>query len=214
MGGQCPQLNSGLGTSHGWFSSLWEGIFIKMEISIHPMKIPSHGLENQPWLVNFYTFSSCGSSTWPKNVMHHYIFDISGNCCKPWCSKHTYINIYIGHQVALPTSMSLVTLTRTNCTSPTFYFSTTTPQTNKKTPNVNCCWLFNVNEFVMASGMFWFWGLVCLDFTGTKTLDWCETFEERCQMQNSKNEWTLLFVFLDALASLDFTLVSDWLAGS
>ena len=99
MGGQCPQLNSGLGTSHGWFSSLWEGIFIWMEISIHPMKIPSRGLENQPWLVNFYAFSSCGSSTGPKNVTHHYIFDISGNRCKPWNSKHTYINIYIGHKV-------------------------------------------------------------------------------------------------------------------
>ena len=22
-GGQCPQLNSGLGTSHGWLSSMW-----------------------------------------------------------------------------------------------------------------------------------------------------------------------------------------------
>ena len=24
-GGQCPQLNSGLGTSHGWLSSMWIG---------------------------------------------------------------------------------------------------------------------------------------------------------------------------------------------
>ena len=23
IGGQCPQLNSGLGTSHGWLSSMW-----------------------------------------------------------------------------------------------------------------------------------------------------------------------------------------------
>ena len=73
--------------------------FHLMEISIHPMKIPSRGLEHQPWLVNFYAFSSCGSSTGPKNVTHHYIFDISGNRCKPWNSKHTYINIYIGHKV-------------------------------------------------------------------------------------------------------------------
>ena len=34
-----------------------------------------------------------------ENVMHHNIFDISGNWCEPWNSTHTFIDIYIGHKV-------------------------------------------------------------------------------------------------------------------
>ena len=114
--------------------------------------------------------------------MHHYIFDIPGNWCEPWNSTHTYIDIYIGHKVVnfspkttlldhLADLYVLGDLDPHQLPLPNILHLHHHSTNKQKYPDINCCWLFNVNGFVMASSMFWFWRSVGLDFARTKTLD-------------------------------------------